>query len=91
VLGEDEQLHLRVGEDACSKEQFIERRAWFRFRAFPARGLVDELGQFGDFLAQGDRVNVGTTSSSCCDDLLLLLVGQVLEVIGQLRFICSWR
>ncbi len=44
MLGEDQELHLRIGENALLREHFSQfRAAWIRFRAFQAFGLRDQL------------------------------------------------
>ena len=85
VLGEDEQLHLRVAEDALVREDLLQlRRASISIsRCSRAAGLVDELVEPRDLLAEGGRVDRGDHVFELGDDLLLLVLGQVVEVVGQ--------
>ena len=51
---------------------------------FKHPGLVDQPGQLEDFLAERGRVDGGHHVLKLGEDFLLLLLGQVVEVLGEL-------
>ena len=84
VLGEDEQLHLWVVEDAVLLDDFAEPdELGFDFAFFEGLGELDELAEFDDFLAQGGGIVGGDEVFQFGDDFLLLLFRQIIEVVGQ--------
>jgi hypothetical protein len=84
VLGEDEELHLRVFEDAVVGDEFLELgELGLDFLVFEFARPVNELAQFDDFLLQVGGVHRGDHVFQVGNDLLPLLVGQVLEVFRQ--------
>ena len=50
---------------------------------FSSAGLVDQFGEFEDFLAERGRIVGGDQVFKLGDDFLLFVFGQVFEIVGQ--------
>ena len=84
VLGEEQKLLLRVGEEALVLENALQLgELRLDFPLFENAGLVDELGQAGDFDPEGGRVHRSYHVFKLGDDLLLLVFGKLVEVVGN--------
>ena len=72
----------RVGEEALVLENALQPgELRLDFPLFENAGLVDELGQAGDFDPEGGRVDRGYHIFKLGDDLLLLVFGKLVEVV----------
>ena len=84
MLGEEQKLFRRVGEEALVFEDALELdELRLDFPFFENAGLVDEFGQAGDFGAEGGRVNGRNHVFEPGDNLLLLVFGKFVEVVGD--------
>ena len=84
MLGEDEQLHLRVVEDVVVRKhlsQFDEFR--FDLAYFQRARVFNEPADPLDLLAECDWIDRGDHSFEPRLDLHLLVFGQVVEVVGK--------
>ena len=82
VLGEEQKLLRRVGEEALVLENALQLgELRLDLPLFENAGLVDEPGQAGDFGPEGGRVDRGYHVFELGDDLLLLVFGKLVEVV----------
>ena len=73
MLGEDEQLHLRVFEDTVIGDQFAQLdQLGFDFSFFQPPCLIDQLSQFEDFFPERSGVIGHNQLLQLVDDLLSL-------------------
>ena len=84
MFGEDEQFHLRVGEDAVFLDEVTQPdELGFDFALFQIHRLVNELPELSDFIAQRRRIVGRDEVFQFGNDFLLLFFGQVLVVVGE--------
>ena len=84
VLGEDEQLHLRVLEDAALRDEFAQPdELGLDLPLFERLCELDELAQFDDFLPQRRGIVRRYQFLQFREYYLLFVFRQVVEVVGE--------
>ena len=84
VLGEDQQLHLRIVEDAFVLDERLEHgELGLLLAGLDVAGLGDELREIGNLLAEDRRLVGEHLRLDLGEDLLLFLLVVVVDVVGH--------
>ena len=84
MLGEDEQLHLRIAEDVVVGKHFSQlHELRLDLAPFERARVIDELAELLDLLAKCDWIDGRDHAFESRLDFHLLVFGQVVEIIGK--------